>query len=144
MEDKVLSLLGLMRKASAIQIGEDHSTDAIHAGKARLLLLSTDVGENARRRAERAMEGRRVIAVPLAYSRDELAAALGVSGCAMAAVTDLGFANALMKELTQRDPERYRDTAQEVQRRSDKAVRRRRETAARKGLKRNDKRRTEE
>ena len=144
MEDKVLSLLGLMRKAGAIQIGEDHSTDAIHAGKARLLLLSTDVGENARRRAERAMEGRRVIAVPLAYSRDELAAALGVSGCAMAAVTDLGFANALMKELTQRDPERYRDTAQEVQRRSDKAVRRRRETAARKGLKRNDKRRTEE
>ena len=143
MEDKVLGLLGLMRRANAIQIGEDRSTDAVHAGKARLLLLSADVSDNARRRAERALEGRKALCVPLRYSRDELADALGVSGGAMAAVTDLGFANALMKELASADPERYAETAQEIERRSEKAARRRKETAARKGLKRNDKRRTE-
>lgn len=143
MEDKVLGLLGLMRRANALQIGEDRSTDAVHAGKARLLLLSADVADNARRRALRSLEGHKALCVELSYGRDELADALGVSGCAMAAVTDLGFANALMKELAKADPTRYAEAAQEIERRSEKADRRRKETAARKGMKRNDKRRTE-
>ena len=57
---------------------------------------------------------------------------------------DSGFANALMKELAAQDPERYAEAAQEIARRCEKTVRRKKETAARKGLKRNDKRRTEE
>lgn len=143
MEDKALGLLGLMRRAGAIAIGMDNTADAVRAGKARLLLLSHDAAEHARRKAENLSNGRSVLTVELPWSREELAACLGVSGCAAAAVTDLGFANALMKELAARDPERYAQMAQETERRCEKAARRKKETAARKGTKRNVKRRTE-
>lgn len=143
MEDKALGLLGLMRRAGAIAIGMDNTSDAVRAGKARLLLLSRDAADHARRKAENLSNGRSVLTVELPYSREELADSLGVSGCAAAAVTDLGFANALMKELAARDPARYGETAQETERRCEKAERRRKETAARKGTKKSVKRRTE-
>lgn len=143
MEDKALGLLGLMRRAGAIAIGLDNTADAVRAGKARLLLLSTDAAESARRKAEYLTNGRSAQTVVLPYTREELAACLGVSGCAAAAVTDLGFANALMRELAARDPERYRAIADETGRRCEKAARRKKETAARRASKRNVKRRTE-
>ena len=143
MEDKALGLLGLMRRAGAIAIGLDNTADAVRAGRARLLLLSRDAADHARRKAENLSNGRSVLTVELPYTREELADSLGVSGCAAAAVTDLGFANALMKELADRDPERYRSIAQETERRCEKAARRKKETAARRVSKRNVKRRTE-
>ena len=144
MADKALGLLGLMRKASAIEIGVDNASDALRAGRAKLLLLSCDAADNARRKLKHLSVGRRALTVPLSYTREELADCLGVSGCSAAAVTDIGFANALMKELAAADPERYAEAAQEIAKRCEKAARRKKETAARKGMKRNDKRRTEE
>ena len=144
MEDKALGLLGLMRRAKAIEIGTDNAVDAVHAGKAKLLLLSRDITDNARRKAENATNGRRVLTVPIHYTRAELAAALGVSDCTMAAVTDIGFANALMKELAAHMPERYGPVSETIGMRSEKAARRKKEKAERLDSKRNGKRRTEE
>ena len=144
MEDKALGLLGLMRRAGAVELGVDNASSALRAGKVKLLLLSCDAAENARRKLDHLSQGRRALTVPLRYTREELAACLGVSGCSAAAVTDIGFANALMKELAAGDPERYAEAAQEIARRCEKTARRKKETAARKGKKRNDKRRTEE
>ena len=101
MDDRAIGLIGLMRRAGAIEIGEDNSGSAVSAGKAKLLLTAADASENALRHAERFTQGRRVITVPLHYTRDELGKALGIGGCSMAAVTDIGFANALMKELSE-------------------------------------------
>ena len=143
MEDKALGLLGLMRRAGAVQIGEDKAFDAIPSGKVKVLLLSEDASERACRRAEAMTNGRRFLLVTTHYPRETLGQALGVGSCAVAAVTDLGFANALMKELSAQLPARYGAFAEETARRSDKAERRRRETAERKGGKRNVKRRTE-
>ena len=95
MDDRAIGLIGLMRRAGAIEIGEDNSGSAVSAGKAKLLLTAADASENALRHAERFTQGRRVITVPLHYTRDELGKALGIGGCSMAAVTDIGFANAL-------------------------------------------------
>ena len=144
MADKALGLLGLMRKASAIEIGVDNACAALRAGRAKLLLVSCDAADNARRKLEHLSVGRRALTIPLSYTREELADCLGVSGCSAAAVTDIGFANALMKELAAADPERYAEAAQEIAKRCKKAARRKKETGARKGMKRNDKRRTEE
>ncbi len=141
MEDKALGLLGLMRRAGAIAIGLDNTADAVRAGKARLVLLSTDAAENARRKAETLTNGRSAQTVVLPYTREELAACLGVSGCAAAAVTDLGFANALIKRLRELDGETYGAAAAEVARRFDKAERRRVEKPGERN-KRNGKRRT--
>jgi hypothetical protein len=83
-----------------------------------------------------------VITVPLHYTRDELGKALGIGGCSMAAVTDIGFANALMKALSEQEPDMYAQAAETIERRQAKAARRKKETAALKGGRRNDKRRT--
>ena len=61
----------------------------------------------------------------------------------MAAVTDLGFANAFVQALSTLEPDRYGEAAEELQRRNIRAVRRRKEKAERADSKRNGKRRTE-
>jgi ribosomal protein L7Ae-like RNA K-turn-binding protein len=143
MEDKALGLLGLMRRARAVEIGTDSACGAVRAGKAKLLLLSADIAENARRKAENMTNGRRVLTLPVHYTRAELAAALGLGDCSMAAVTDLGFANAFAKALAAADPARYGEIGAELKKRSEKAARRKKETKLRADSKRNGKRRTE-
>lgn len=143
MEDKALGLLGLMRRAGAIVLGEDNSAETVKAGRAKLLVLSSDVSDSARRKAEGFSHGRNVQIVPLHYTREELGASLGVKSCAMAALTDMGFSNALMKALAMRLPEEYGSVYEETVKRLEKTQRRKKQTAERGGLKRNVKRRTE-
>ena len=99
MREKILNLLGMMRRANAITIGEDKAAEIVRAGKAKLLLLASDVSENAARKAENLANGRNVQLLSLPFDREELGGALGVGGCSVAAVTDLGFASAWMKLL---------------------------------------------
>ena len=139
MRERILGLLGLMRRASAVSPGEDQAGDAVKAGKAKLLLFSADVADNARRKAENLSNGRNVQLVPLPFDRGDLGAALGLGSCSMAAVTDLGFADALMKLLAAQWPEDYAETAQRVRQRSEKADRRK----TQKGSKRAGTRRTD-
>ena len=96
MRDKALKLLGLMRVAGAIEIGADRAAEATAAGKTRLLLLASDAGENVLRKAEHALAGKRAIRLELPFTREELAGALGIGDCTMAAVTDMGFAETLL------------------------------------------------
>ena len=142
MREKALKLLGLMRRANALQPGEDRAGEAVQAGKAKLLLLASDAADNARRRAEHWVEGRRAQLVLLPFDREELGGALGLGSCAMAAVTDLGFAGALTELLAGIDPERYGALAAETAQRRDKAQRRKAETEERKRNERKAKRRT--
>ena len=143
MEDKTLGLLGLMRRARAVEPGTDSACDAVRDGKAKLLLLTADINDNARRKAENVSNGRRVLVQDVHYTRAELASALGLADCAMAAVTDIGFANALAKLLAEKDAARYGPLAEELDKRNEKAVRRKREKTQRADSKRNGKRRTE-
>ena len=143
MEDKALGLLGLMRRARAVEPGTDNACDAVRDGKAKLLILSADINDNARRKAENVSNGRRVLVQSVHYTRSELAAAFGIADCSMAAVTDIGFANALAKLLNAADPQRYGELAAELEKRNEKAVRRKREKTQRADSKRNGKRRTE-
>lgn len=143
MEDKALGLLGLMRRARAVEPGTDSACDAVREGKAKLLLLSADLSDTARRKAENAANGRRVLVHPVHYTRAELAAAFGLADCSMAAITDIGFANALAKILSEYDPLRYSELSAELEKRNDKAIRRKREKTQRTVSKRNGKRRTE-
>lgn len=142
MREKALNLLGLMRKANAIAIGEANAGNATRAGKTKLLLIAADASDNARRRAEGFTAGKRTISVQLPFTKEEVSTHVGVSGCSMAAVTDIGFANALMKLLATGWPEDYEGTAQEIALRLSKAERRKAETAAHERNKRNGKRRT--
>ena len=143
MEDKALGLLGLMRRARAVEVGTDCACDTVRAGRAKLLILGADIADNARRKADNAANGRRVLLLPVHYTRAELGAALGLGDCSMAAVTEIGFAEAFVKTLAADTPERYGETAEELSRRREKTQRRRKEKTERADSKRNGKRRTE-
>lgn len=142
MSDKILSMLGLMRRANAIEIGEINSGSAVKSGKAKILLLASDASDNARHRAEGFVFGHNTILTDLPYTKEEISMNVGVNGCSMAAVTDIGFANALMNALSATDSEKYSVIAEEVNSRFAKAERRKNETAAHKRNKWNGKRRT--
>ena len=114
MRDKVLKLLGLMRKANAIAIGETNTGAAARSGKAKLLLIAADASDNARRRAEGFAAGRGLETVLLPFTKAEISANVGVSGCSMAAVLDTGFAGALMKALEEAFPGEYETVAWET------------------------------
>lgn len=124
MSDKILSMLGLMRRANAIEIGETNSGAAVRSGKAKLLLLASDASDNAWHRAEGFVFGYNTILTDLPYTKEEISMNVGVSGCSMAAVTDIGFANALINALSAVDSEKYSAIAEAVNSRFAKAERR--------------------
>lgn len=127
MREKILRLLGLMRRASAIAIGESQTGDAVRGGKARLLLIASDASDNARKRAAGFAAGRSVLTVPLPFTKEELADSLGTGACSMAAVTDMGFADALMQLMAEQWPEDYGEAAEEIARRRARMDRRKRQ-----------------
>ena len=142
MTDKPLKLLGLMRRAGAIEIGADRSTEAARAGKARVLLLASDAGDNAAKKAEYALAGKSALKLELPFSREELSEALGVGDCTMAAVTEIGFAEALVKQLADEDAEHYAAAAEELKRKHEKMQRRKSEKGSKGQAKKNGMRRT--
>ena len=142
MREKTLNLLGLMRRANAVQIGETNTGAAVRGGKAKLLLLASDASDNARSRAEGFLHGRSTIGVNLPFTKEEISSHVGVNGCSMAAVTDIGFANALMKSLAAMSPEKYSAVAAQVEERFSRAERRKKEAKAHERNKRIGKRRT--
>lgn len=94
-----LKLLGLMRRANALSIGQDNAIPAVKNGKAKLLLLSSDASERNIRNAENAVKGKKTELIYLPYTNEEMAGAIGVDSCTMLAVTDKGFAEAFKKSL---------------------------------------------
>jgi len=142
MREKTLKLLGLMRRANAIAIGETNTGAAVRGGKAKLVLLAQDASDNARRRAEGFVYGRDTLMIRLPFAKEEISSHVGVSGCSMAAINDAGFANALMKSLAAQWPDEYEEAAGEIQKRFSRAERRKSEAAAHERNKRIGKRRT--
>ncbi len=143
MSEKALGLLGLMRRADAIRIGEENTGETVKAGKGKLLLLASDASDNAVKRAESFTFGHSTVTVKLPYTKEALSDAVGVGGCSMAAVTDLGFANALMKILKTENTETYGPDAEELERRFLKNERRKAAKPGGNRNKNNGKRRTD-
>ena len=115
MREKALRLLGLMRRANAISVGELNTAACARGGKAKLLLLAADASDNARDRAEGLARGRGAPLVTLPFTKAEFSSAVGLAGGSMAAITDLGFANALLGQLAAGEPERYAQAAAEME-----------------------------
>ena len=142
MTDKPLKLLGLMRPAGAVEIGADRAAEAARAGKARALLLASDATETAERKAAYALEGKRALILKLPFTRKELSDALGVNDCTMAAITDIGFAEAFVKQLAAEDEEGFAAAAASLAAKKEKMSRRRSEKGTKGKAKTNGTRRT--
>ena len=120
--DSALSMIGLALRAGKLEAGEDPAGDACRERRCRLLLTAHDASENTLRRAEHFAELGQCLTLELPYSKAELGSALGRGSCAVAAVTDLGLALAVVEKLG--DPQRYGAIAEKLQIKKERAAQR--------------------
>ena len=127
--DKLLNLIGLAQKAGRLAVGEEPTGAAARARDARLILVAADAAENSVRRVRHFADAGQCLWCRIAADKDELGRAVGRSSCAMLAVMDIGFAEAIAKKLAEGD-ERFAETAQRLSVKAQRAAERRREAEA--------------
>ena len=128
--DNILSHFGLVKKAGRIAIGEEPVGAACRARDSVLVVLASDIAENSARRAQYFAEISQCPCLPLPFDKAALGGALGRSSCAMAAITDIGFAAALLKKLAAIDPEAYAAPHALLEEKAGKALQRQKEKRA--------------
>lgn len=124
-----LKYIGLARKARAIELGETNSGAAVRGGRAKLLILASDASDNARKRAESFVFGRKTKLIVLPYTKYELSSIAGQHGCSMAAFTDTGLSAAFLEKLAENDAS-YAQDADIVKRKYENILQRRKEASA--------------
>ena len=110
----VLSLLGLSLRGGRLAIGEEPAEAAARARDARVLLLASDAAEGTRRRCEHFARAGDCLWLRLPFTKEELGRALGRTSVAIAAVTDVGLADALLRRLAELDPAAYAEASERM------------------------------
>lgn len=128
--DNILNMVGLALRARRLEVGEEPVGAACRARDCRLILVARDAADNSFRRVRRFADAGQCLWISVPYTKEELGAAVGRTACAMAAVTDIGFAEAIAQKLAAADPEKYGQTAQQLQVKAQRALQRRREQQA--------------
>lgn len=113
---KALNYLSIARKGGLIELGEEPCGGAARAGHARLIVVASDASDHTWRRAKSYVAGTSQQCVKIPFTKDELGQAVGRSSLAMAALVDPALALAFVKALE--DPERYRETLEELDKKS--------------------------
>lgn len=122
---QMLSMLGLAKKAGLVEIGEEPVGAAARAKKARVILVAQDAGPSSQRRAFSFAETGACLCLTVPADKDALGRALGRTSVAMCAVTEIGFAGAVVKKLAAMDPERYGAAAAQLDGKAQRAMERR-------------------
>lgn len=123
--DKNMTLLGLALRAGRLEAGEDCVRDACRAKACRLLLVARDASAGSARRAMFAAREGNCLCLTVPYTRSELGRALGRELCAVAALTDVGFAETFARQLAEQDPEQYASAAERLRVKAVRAKQRR-------------------
>ena len=95
MNDRILSLLGLCRRAGKLSLGHDAVISSVENGEARLVICAADVSENTLKKIAYAAEECSVPCLTLNRTKDSLGNAIG-KYCAVVSVNDAGFAKTLV------------------------------------------------
>lgn len=123
--DNVLSLLGLALRGGRLVMGEEPVGALCRDHKAYLLLLAQDAADNTRKRAEKFCLDRKTVLLTVPLTKAELGTALGRAECAMAALSDVGLAAAVLEKLAQTDPDTYGPARDLLAQKAQKTQRRR-------------------
>ena len=129
MTEHILSMIGLAKKAGQVAIGEEPVGAAARAKDARVIKVAQDAAPGSVRRAMSFGQAGACLCLTVPFDKDRLGRALGRTSCAMAAVTDIGFAEAIVKKLAALDPERYAPAAERLEIKARRAAQRRAEQA---------------
>ena len=133
-------MIGLAKKAGRVEIGEEPVGSAARSKHARVILVASDAAAGSVRRAYAFAQTGACLCLTIPADKDALGRALGRSSCAMAAVTDVGFADAIVKKLAVMDPEHYEQASQRLQIKARRAMERREQARHEKNLRRGKKR----
>lgn len=96
--EEVLRLLGLAYRAGSVVSGEFKTEGAVKSGQAALVIIAEDVSENTRKKFRNMCEFHQVPIREYA-DKDLLGHSLGKEFRASLAITDEGFAKAVLKKM---------------------------------------------
>lgn len=102
MNDKVLNLLGIARRAGKIAIGHDACVTEIKSENARLCYLSEAASQRLKDEMAHLCETFNTNIIVSKYTMEELGISLGSKSIAVITVNDEGFAKRII-ELTRED-----------------------------------------
>lgn len=126
----ILSLLGLALRGGRLVMGEEPVEAVARARDARVLLLASDAADNTRRRVEHFAAAGACLWLRVPFTKAELGRQFGRTSVAVAAVTDVGLASAVVSKLAQLDPQTYGDAAERLELKAKRAAERRAEQQA--------------
>ena len=129
-DDRILSLIGLCLRGGRLAVGEEPVEAVARARDARVLLLAADASDNTRRRVAHFADAGQCLWIRVPYSKDVLGRAVGRTSVAVAAVTDVGLAAALVQRLAEADPDTYAESARRLELKARRAAERRQEQLA--------------
>lgn len=94
MTDRLLSLLGLCRRAGKLTLGNDPVIDSINAKKAKLVIVASDCSQNTAKSVLRLAHQNNVPTHIVPHTKDEISLSVG-KYTAVLSVCDIGFARSL-------------------------------------------------
>ena len=126
--DKAMNFLALARKAGLAELGEEPVGAAARALKAHLILVASDASDHTWRRAKSYAAGTDQQCVRMPVTKEEMGFAIGRTSLAIAAVTDVQLALALLSSLGQ--PEKHARSLEVLTLKAEKAKKRQAEAKA--------------
>ena len=126
--DKVLNYLALARKGGRAELGEEPVGAAARALKAHLILVASDASDHTWRRAKSFAAGTDQQCVRLAVTKEEMGFVVGRQSLAIAAITDVQLALAMVTGLG--EPEKHKAVLEVLAAKAEKAKKRQAEAKA--------------
>ena len=128
--DKALNYLSLARKGGLAELGEEPVGAIARTGKAYAILVAGDASDHTWRRAKSYAAGTDQQCIRLSCTKEEMGFVVGRTSLAIAAITDVQLALALVKSLGQ--PEKYKASLEVLEEKATKAKKRQAEAKAHK------------
>lgn len=128
--NKALNYLALARKGGLAELGEEPVGAIARTGKAYVILVAADASDHTWRRAKSYAAGTEQQCVRLSCTKEEMGFVVGRTSLAIAAITDVQLALALVKALD--EPENYKQALDVLAEKAAKAKKRQAEAKAHK------------
>ena len=128
--DKALNYLSLARKGGMAELGEEPVGAMSRTGKAYLVMVASDASDHTWRRAKSFVAGTEQQCIRLKATKEEMGFVVGRQSLAIAAITDVALALALVKSLG--EPEKHKQVLEVLTAKAEKAKKRQNEAKAHK------------
>ena len=128
MNNKALNYLALAKKGRLAELGEEPVGAISRTGKAYVILVASDASDHTWRRAKSYAAGTEQQVIRLGCTKEEMGFVVGRTSLAIAAITDVQLALALVNALG--EPEKYKQAIDVLTEKAAKAKKRQAEAKA--------------